>query len=238
MAGTALIDKSTSLPQSVHDEYERKLLEKVDNNQRSGDKSFLDTFEEVRLEQRTRLANVEHDYYNQQKQERTVTSKPPLPIVSPSELATAQRARHRHAMSSSAVRRHDEEIAFCPHRTGSVNDLTTDQVRRQIKSMWNEFGLEEYSERSNRPTTAASWAGRITVPEPFALTNSMDMENIHRRTCIPEIEAAKLKKAVEEELTIHHPFKGNSLRLMNARDDRFSFLGSEFCTCACSCSSL
>lgn len=234
MASTSLIDNSTSLPQSVHDEYERKLLEKVDNNQRSGEKSFLDTLEEVRLEQRTRLANVEHDYYNQQKRERVITSKPPLPIASSSELATEQRARHRHAMSSSAVRRHGEEIAFCPHRTGSVNDLATDQVRRQIKSIWNEFGLEEYSERRDRPTTAASWAGRITVPEPFALTNSMDMENIHRRTCIPKFEAAKLRKAVEEELSVHHSFKGNSLWLMSTQDDLLSFFGSEFCTCACS----
>jgi hypothetical protein len=135
MTSTSLVVNATSLPHSARLEYERRLLEKVDNNQRLGEKSFIDTLEEVRLQQRTRLAHVEHDYYNQQTHEKVVTSKPPLPIASPSELATAQRARHRHAMSASAVRRHDEEIAFCPHRTGTVNDGTTEQIRRQIKSM-------------------------------------------------------------------------------------------------------
>ena len=230
MASTSLIDTTTSLPSSVHQEYERKLLEKVDNNQRSGEKSFLDTLEEVRLEQRVRLARVEHDYYNQQSsstlntQERLITSKPPLPVASKRasspELATEQRARHRQAMSTTVLRRHDGELAFCPHRTltdgertSTVNDLSTEHIRHQIKSMWNEFGLEEYLERRPAPSTAASWAGRITVPEPFSLTNSMNMDNIHRRKCMPEIEAAKLKKEVEEELSLRHPFKGNLFRL-------------------------
>jgi hypothetical protein len=37
----------------------------------------------------------------------------------------------------------------------------------------------------------------------------MDMENIHRGTCIPDMEAAKLRKEIEEDLSIRHSFKGN-----------------------------
>lgn len=37
----------------------------------------------------------------------------------------------------------------------------------------------------------------------------MNMESIHRRKCIPEFEAAKLLKEVEDELSLApRPFKG------------------------------
>ena len=134
-------DKHNSLNHSTHhntsdyDEYKQKLLEKVENNNRNGNSSFLDTLEELRQEQRTRLAQVEHDYYNQKatsslnipnhthEQETLVTSKPPLPKASrqsPSPVfLTEERAHHHHhrPTSTSILRRHDDEIAFCPHRT-------------------------------------------------------------------------------------------------------------------------
>jgi hypothetical protein len=65
-----------------------------------------------------------------------------------------------------------------------------------------------YVGRNRRSTTAASWSGRITVPEPFSLTNSMDMDNVHRRKCLYDIEAAKLQKEVEEEMHLGYSFKG------------------------------
>lgn len=53
-----------------------------------------------------------------------------------------------------------------------------------------------------------TWAGRVTVPEPFALTNSITMDNVHRRKCMHEIEAAKIQKEVDDELMISRSFKG------------------------------
>jgi protein FAM161A len=61
--------------------------------------------------------------------------------------------------------------------------------------------------RTRRSPAAASWAGRITIPEPFSLTNSMNMDSVHRRKCMHEIEAAKLQKEVDEELSMGRPFK-------------------------------
>jgi hypothetical protein len=160
-----------------HDQYKQKLLEKIENDNLNGNSSFLDTLEELRREQRIRLAQVEHDYYNQKtatsssdipqeeevhktKQEILVTSKPPLPKASrqsPSPVfLTEERAQyhiHRRPMSANIVRRHDDEIAFCPHRTSigntttTVHDLTTNHVKNQIKSMWNEFELDDYLDR-------------------------------------------------------------------------------------------
>jgi hypothetical protein len=187
MSSTSLIDhyhshdnfdKFNSIQKNTsnHDEYKQKLLEKVENDNRNGNSSFLDTLEELRREQRVRLAQVEHDYYNQKatssvdipqeeelhkkKQETLITSKPPLPKTSkqlPSRVfLTEERAQyriHHRPMSANIVRRHDDEIAFCPHRTSigntttTVHDLTTNHIRNQIQSMWNEFGLEDYLER-------------------------------------------------------------------------------------------
>jgi hypothetical protein len=164
---------------SGHTDYEQKLRQKMENDNRNGGTSFLDTIEELRREQRVRLAQVEHDYYNQlgasssldipngsqeehvqNKQEKIVTSKPPLPKASRSSGApvflTEQRAQHHlhhRPNSASIVRRHDDEIAFCPHRTSigntttTVHDLTTEHVRNQLKSMWNEFELDDYLDR-------------------------------------------------------------------------------------------
>ncbi|CAF0795008.1 unnamed protein product [Adineta ricciae] len=230
---------------SDYNEYEQKLRNKVEHDNRNDNGSFLDTIEGLRREQRVRLVQAEHDYYNQlatsatldlpsdsrdehisRKQEKLVTSKPPLPKASRSSAApvflTEQRAQHRihhRPTSVNIVRRHDEEIAFCPHRTSigntttTVHDLTTDHVRNQIKSMWNEFELEDYlDQKKNRHSdTAASWAGRITVPEPFSLTNSMNMDSVHRRKCMYEIEAAKLQKEVDDEVHLSYSFKANTV---------------------------
>ena len=162
---------------SDYDDYRQKLLERVENDNRNGHSSFLDTIEQLRREQRTQLQQVERDYYNQktasssnvldntqettvqEKYETRVTKKPPLPKTSKqlpqSVLLTGERAQHhmhRRSMSANIVRRHDDEIAFCPHRTftentTTTNDLTTDHIKNQIQSMWNEFELEDYLEQ-------------------------------------------------------------------------------------------
>ena len=65
--------------------------------------------------------------------------------------------------------------------------------------------------RSRRPPSAptnASWAGRVKVPHPFALTNSVTMHNTHRKKCMHDIEAAKLQKEVDDELLLNRSFKG------------------------------
>ena len=165
MSSTSLIDQYHSTPHSAahRDEYHQKLFEKLESDKQNGSSSFLDTIEELRREQRIRLAQVEHDYYNQRStssldtpQETLVTSKPPLPKASRQPVfLTEERAQHHihhRPMSASVVRRHDEEIAFCPHRisteygTTTVHDLTTDHVKKQIRSMWNEFELDDYLE--------------------------------------------------------------------------------------------
>ena len=72
--------------------------------------------------------------------------------------------------------------------------------------------------RIRRPPSApvaTSWAGRVTVPEPFSLTNSTTMDNVHRRKCMHEIEEAKLQKEVEDELRLSRPFKGKYLVCLN-----------------------
>lgn len=160
---------------SNQDEYKQKLLEKLESSNQNDSSSFLETIEDLRREQRVRLARVEHDYYNQKsttssdipqeeeirrkKQETVVTSKPPLPKASkqfPSPVfLTEERAQyhiHRRPMSENIVRRHDDDIAFCPHRTtignttATIHDLTTNHVKNQIQSMWNEFELDDYLE--------------------------------------------------------------------------------------------
>jgi hypothetical protein len=160
---------------SDFEEYKQKLLAKVGNDNRDGGSSFLNSIEGVRREQRVRLAQVEHDYYNQkktpsfdvpyyaqeieQKHETLVTSKPPIPMGSrrsPSPVfLTEERAQHHihhRPMSANIVRRHDDDIAFCPHRTciddttTTVHDLTDNHVHNQIQSMWNEFELDDYVE--------------------------------------------------------------------------------------------
>lgn len=168
---------SRSMPTvtSTHHDYQQNLREKLEQNNRDGDPAaFLDTLESIRLEQRVRLAQVEHDYYNQKnlgssvqssssfdaeelhKQERTITSKPPLPTASKRsaspDFLTQERAQyhlHRRPAPINIVRRHDEEIAFCPHRTWTagtnetLHDLTTTHVRNQIQTMWNEFDRDD-----------------------------------------------------------------------------------------------
>ena len=37
----------------------------------------------------------------------------------------------------------------------------------------------------------------------------MNIDSVHRRKCMHEIEAAKLQKEVDEELSLGRPFKGS-----------------------------
>ncbi|CAF1026654.1 unnamed protein product [Rotaria sordida] len=229
---------------SDFEEYKQKLLAKVEYDNQDSNLSFIDSIEDVRREQRVRLAQVEHDYYNQKKtpsfdvpyyaeetdrkQETIITSKPPLSIASrqssssPIFLTEEQPEHHihHHPISTNIVRRHDDDLSFCPHRTftGNTNiiqDSTTNHVQNQIESMWNEFELDDYLEqrktrRLRSAPTTTSWAGRVTVPEPFSLTNSVAMDNVHRRKCMHEIQAAKLQKEVDDELILNRQsFKAN-----------------------------
>ncbi|CAF3168277.1 unnamed protein product [Rotaria sp. Silwood2] len=225
---------------SDFEDYKQKLLAKVEYDNQDGNSSFLNSIEDIRHEQRVRLAQVEHDYYNQKptssfdvpyyaeetnkKQETILISKPPLPSASrrspsPVFLTEEQIQHHTHhrPLSTNIVRRHDDDLSFCPHRTctGNTNilhDSTSNHVQSQIENMWNEFELDDYLEqRKTRrhpsvPTTT-SWAGRVTVPEPFSLTNSVTMDNVHRKKCMHEIEAAKLQKEVDDELMLNRSFK-------------------------------
>ena len=49
--------------------------------------------------------------------------------------------------------------------------------------------------RPRRPPsapTASLWAGRVTKPQPFSLTNSMTMGNVHRKKCMHQIEEGEI----------------------------------------------
>ncbi|CAF0730762.1 unnamed protein product [Adineta steineri] len=246
----ANLDKLNPLIRSAYnttsdfEEYKQKLLTKVDAGNQDGNTSYLDSLEEIRREQRARLAQIEHEYYNlknvqsfdvpyysqniEQKHVTIVTSKPPLPTASrrsPSPVFVTedqtQHHIHHRPISANIVRRHDDNIAYCPHRTSAddtitknEHDLSTSHVQNQIHNLWNEFELEDYLEqkKTRRPPSAPlndNWAGRVTVPEPFCLTNSMSVDNIHRRKCMHEIEAAKIQKEVDDELLLNRSFKAN-----------------------------
>lgn len=172
-----LLNQTSNIPTSENEEYRQKLLGKLHSDKRNGNISFLDTVENLRHEQRLQLKQAEHDYYNQnniisngrgsntqenqehKEREAIVTRKPPLPKSSkqlPSPiLLTEERAQyhmHNRSISANIVRRHDNDIAFCPHRTctgnetTTVHDLTTDHVRKHIQGLWKELELEDYLE--------------------------------------------------------------------------------------------
>jgi len=129
------------------EDYKQKLLAKVEYDDQHNSSSFLDSIEDIRREQRVRLAQVEHDYYNQkktpsfdvpyyaqeeeQKQETIVTSKPPISTISRRSqspvFVTEQRAQnhiHHRPMSANIVQRHDDDdddIDFYPNRTYTDN---------------------------------------------------------------------------------------------------------------------
>lgn len=229
---------------SDYEEYKQKLLKKIDVDTQHGQPSVLDSIDELRREQRVRLAQVEHDYYQQngtrtfdvpfypqQIDSPVLSSKPPIPTASrrsPSPLSFHEEHHHHHH-----VRHHEhDDLNFCPHRADTydapahLTDLTPNYVQHQIDSMWNEFELEDYiekrSNRDRRPPSAptrSSWAGRVTKPQPFALTNATKLRNTHRKKCMHDAEAAKLKKEVEDELVLNKSFKGIS-SLLTERPSR------------------
>ncbi|CAF3173381.1 unnamed protein product [Rotaria socialis] len=162
----------------------------------------------------------------QNTQEIMVTSKPPIPTASrrsPSPVFVTEEQIQHHMydrpVTANIVRRHNDDTTFCPHRTCTIDtnvldDTTTSDVQNHIQSMWDEFEIDDYIEkRKTRRVPSApattSWAGRVTVPEPFSLTNSVTMDNVHRRKCKHEIEAAKIQKEVEDELMLNRSFKAN-----------------------------
>ena len=156
---------------SDYDEYKQKLLAKIeyDNRENNNNTSFLDSIENIRQEQRVRLAQVEHDYYNQkktlsfdvpyypqiekQKQETMVTSRPSLPSAagrSPSPVFLTEEQIPHHIHDRPMSRRHDDHTQFGSHQTYTGNtttELVSNHVEDQIQTMWNEFELDDYLER-------------------------------------------------------------------------------------------
>ena len=161
---------------SDFDAYKHKLLQKVETDQRHGHDSFLNSIEEIRREQRVRLAQVEHDYYNQQAvppfdvpfypqtvEHVPVTSKPPLPTASrrspsPVFLTEEPTRHHQHVyhqpFSAHSVRRHDEETSVSPHRStfdetlsSTGDDRATSYVQHQVENLWDEYELDDYREK-------------------------------------------------------------------------------------------
>jgi hypothetical protein len=51
----------------------------------------------------------------------------------------------------------------------------------------------------------------VTIPEPFVLTNSMTMDNVHRKKCMHQLEEAKLQKEIDDELMLNRSFKGKEI---------------------------
>lgn len=65
--------------------------------------------------------------------------------------------------------------------------------------------------RSRRPPSApinSSWAGRVTKPQPFCLTNSSKMDKIHRTKCVHQLQEEKIQKEIEDEMMLNRSFKG------------------------------
>ena len=159
------------------EDYKQKLLKKVEYDKQDGNNSFRDPIEEIRRDQRVRLSQVEHDYYNQkktlafdvpfyaqeeqqQKQQTIVTSKPPIPTASrrsPSPVFVTeppiQHEIHHHPLSTNLVRRHSDEIDVYSHRasiddtTLTGYDLSTNHVQKHVEDIWNEFELDDYIEQ-------------------------------------------------------------------------------------------
>ena len=71
------------------------------------------------------------------------------------------------------------------------------------------FGVFRIRRPPSAPTKS-SWAGRVTRPQPFSLTNSTTMGHVHRKNCIHQTEEAKLQKEIEDELMLSRSFKGKS----------------------------
>lgn len=156
---------------SDFEEYKQKLLKKIELDTQHGQTSVVDSIEDLRREQRMRLAQVEQDYYNQRAvrsfdlpfypqeiESSIVTSKPPMPTASrrsPSPVFVTQEHHVYHQpVSTTTLRQHeDDHLSFCPHRADTietpshVTDLTPNYVQHQIDSMWNEFELEDYIEK-------------------------------------------------------------------------------------------
>lgn len=138
------LDKLNPLVRSVYnntfdfDEYKRKLLAKVEYDNKDGSTPFLDSIESVRRDQRVRLDQVEHNYYTQKravafdvpfypqedeqrqpptpppppKQEIIITSKPPLSLPTtrvPSPIfVTEEHIHHHHPISTDSIRSYDD----------------------------------------------------------------------------------------------------------------------------------
>ncbi|CAF0859584.1 unnamed protein product [Didymodactylos carnosus] len=167
-----------------------------------------------------------------------LTTKPPLPDRSRNNVLSPKRSTRSPSpgfitedqnnsvlgfdrQRSQNILRHDEDHSDCPHRTKShVNYVATNSnnSKKHIHTMGNEFESDDYlyetsnenrHSRSPSAPVSSSWAGRATVPEPFNLTNSMAIDNIHRRKCMHEIEVDKIQKEVDDEINLGRSFRAN-----------------------------
>ena len=92
-----------------------------------------------------------------------------------------------------------------------IRRLSRGEKVREVAANDSDVGFLLRPRRRPSVPLNDNWAGRVTVPEPFPLTNSMSVDNIHRRKCMHEIEAAKIQKEVDDELLLSRSFKGNPL---------------------------
>lgn len=156
-------DKINPLIRSVYnngsdfEQYRQKLLEKVEIDNHNGQNSFLTSVEEIRREQRHRLAQVEQEYYKErsvpafdvpfyadgvEKRTDLVSTKPPLPTTirrspSPINLDDMRATEHIHHWPISTA--HSQNTTLSPSKV--------EYVEKRIETMWNEFDLDDYLEK-------------------------------------------------------------------------------------------
>ena len=178
----ATFDKINPLIRSAYnngsdfEQYKQKLLKKVEINTQNGHDSFLNSIEEIRREQRLRLAQVEREYYNQEAVLKfdvpfypeqieghpiMVTTKPPIPVASrrsPSPIFLTEEPQERviyHRPLSAVVVRHQDEDSMPTSSNRPMPDQNTTKfddsrmncVQNQIETMWDEFELDDYMEK-------------------------------------------------------------------------------------------
>lgn len=163
---------------------------------------------------------------DEQYRPTTVPSKPPVPTASrrsPSPVFANEEEQIQHhvchrPVSAGILRQHDHyHVDFSPHHTlintdtSSLHDSPSNHIENQIHSMWNEYELDDYMEKpkARRPPTNSSWAGRVTKPQPFCLTNSTKMHKIHHKSCVHQLQEEKMQKEIDDEMMLNRSFKAN-----------------------------
>jgi hypothetical protein len=179
----ANLDKLNPLIRSAYNttvdfqDYKQQLLKRVELNTQHNDESVLDSIEAARLEQRSRLAQIERDYYNRrpavaydipvyaeqvEQQSALFTSNTPLDTVtrhSPSLIVPIDKDYEHYGVhrpiSMDIAREYDDSIesrlypAQADDTQSTVNDLPSDRhVECQVHNIWNEHELDKYLDKT------------------------------------------------------------------------------------------